>query len=788
VGDDNGADDTQGTATTSGSRRGRRPRDTRRLVATVLAVLLSGSLFIGVFTYWADQAVFDEANFANRMTKMLESEAVRSEIAAQFTDALIQNGPSQLAGFRGIIRPAVDDLMTTEAFKQAFRNALRQAHRSLFTEDGNDLVVNLSQSLGVLAGSLQITNPDVASNIPTGLDQFLVDLGNDIRGMELWQTAEEFQQLAVSLLSASLILGVVVIWIDREVRRGVFKVGVALAAAGFLLVGVAVLAPRVASVTVSDDALRDALVSGITIFVGDLQVLGVWMIGYGVVAAALATASTPRRQAFDIRVAWYIARDRYLAWQPETTGGRVGRAAAIIATGIVLVLERDAAVPLAVALLGAYITYVGVVQLLEVVGRTPAERVRLRGDVDPEHPRAEHRLRWIVATGVALFLILSVGGVVATSAARREAAAAGERACNGHAELCDRTIDRVAFPGSHNSMSTSSEPGWLFAEQSVGIRAQLEHGIRALLVKTHYGVPSGITFTGADLVVTDRAAELAVNPKAVEQALPAGAQSGSAEEATKLAASARLDPSKRDIYLCHVYCEYGATRFRDVLHDIKRFLDRNPDEVIILFIGDYVSPGDTQRVFEEAGLLDRLYDYDPAKPPPTLGQMIDARQNIFLLSEFTGHPPAWNNPGYGLFQDTPYTFPDPADLLVEGAAGYTGPTTYDTGLVNDTVVSPDTALPTGTTLAFGHDWTGTPSCEPNRGTPDSPLFQINHWVTPAGAASTVAQAREVNAYDVLMPRVRSCMAERGRFPTIVGVNFATVGDLLRVVDDLNQVG
>ena len=100
---------------------------------------------------------------------------------------------------------------------------------------------------------------------------------------------------------------------------------------------------------------------------------------------------------------------------------------------------------------------------------------------------------------------------------------------------------------------------------------------------------------------------------------------------------------------------------------------------------------------------------------------------------------------------------------------------------------PDTALPTGTTLSFGTDWTGQPSCSPNRGTPDSPLFQINHWVTPAGAAPTVAQAREVNAYDVLMPRVKACMAERGRFPTIVGVDFATVGDLLQVVDDLNGV-
>jgi hypothetical protein len=60
-------------------------------------------------------------------------------------------------------------------------------------------------------------------------------------------------------------------------------------------------------------------------------------------------------------------------------------------------------------------------------------------------------------------------------------------------------------------------------------------------------------------------------------------------------------------------------------------------------------------------------------------------------------------------------------------------------------------------------------------------------VTPAGAAPTPAQAAKVNTYDVLMPRVKTCTAERGLFPTIVGVDFASTGDLLKVVDDLNDV-
>ncbi len=762
----------------------RRRRDVRRIVAPLLAVVLAVTLSGGLFALWADHAVFDGHNFADRATKLLDAPAVRAEVADRFTDALIENGPSQLAGFRALIRPAVDDLIGTPAFEELFRTAVREAHRSLFTKGGNDVAVNLSQSLGVLATSMQISNPDVAASIPTGLDQFLVDLGEDIRGMQLWQAGEDLDQLAATLVLASVVLGIAVIALDRDRRRGVLEVGVAVTAAGLLLVGVAVLAPRVAAASVSDPALADALRAGVEVFVGDLQVLGVWVIGYGVVGAALATASAPRRTPLDAGALWGGLKERFRSWQPSTPAGRVGRAAAFITAGVVLVVERDAVVPLAVAVVGAYVTYLGVVQLLAVVGRTPAERMAARAASGVERDR-ERRVVRVLAAGAALVLVVSLVGVVATTAARSGVAEAAERRCNGSAELCDRTIDRVAFPGSHNSMSSSTEAGWLFAEQSTAIPAQLEYGIRALLVKTHYGIPSGVTLTGTDLVVTDRQAELAVNPRAVEAALPPG----TAERAARMATGATVDPAKRDVYLCHVYCEYGATRFLTALQDVERFLDRHPNEVVILFVGNYVSTEDTRRVLEQAGLADRLYEYDPAAPPPTLGQIIDAGKNVVMLSEFSGPPPGWNNDGYGLFQDTPYTFTDAEQLLVPGAAGYrpTG-TTYDLGAVDDTVVEPDTARPSATTLAWGPEWTGVPSCRPNRGTPASPLFQVNHWVTPAGAAPTVAQARVVNAYDVLMPRVRACMAERDRFPTIVGVNFATTGDLLRVVDELNEVG
>ena len=71
--------------------------------------------------------------------------------------------------------------------------------------------------------------------------------------------------------------------------------------------------------------------------------------------------------------------------------------------------------------------------------------------------------------------------------------------CNGSAALCDKRLNEVVFVGTHNSMSADGEPGWLFAAQDAGIDAQLDDGVRSLLIDTHYGfaTPRGVATSSA---------------------------------------------------------------------------------------------------------------------------------------------------------------------------------------------------------------------------------------------------------------------------------------------------
>ena len=750
-------------------------RTARHLGSVICAVLFFFTFTLGVTSVWARMTVFDSARFSERAEQILDSDAVRAKLADEFTNAIVNSGPSNLAGFRTIIRTALDPIMQTKTFHSIFRRSLDTAHVYLFTKDGNTAVVNLSEGLSVLAGSLQATNPDLANAIPTSTSEVLVKIGDRTQGLGLWRIAEDLTIWGIELLVAAgaFLLGSILI--DTNRRRGAFALGIAGIFSGIVMFLTAIVVPVVAGSYADDLETQRAYSAAAGLFVSDYRTLAIWFVGIGVLVCAFVTATTPNGEPPTIRstidrMGAAIRRRTF-----TTQRCRAVHAVLLMILGILIVLQRETVVPIAVITAGALVAYVGGVQLLTIVGRHSDLPTRAAVASDVRNFNYRSPAIRVALASLVIFVSIIFGAWYSTSEARARSIQNEERKCNGSANLCDKPLDQVAFLGSHNAMSTAADPGWLFYEQTKSIPAQLDYGVRALLVKTHYGIPTTVNVTGANLVITDSLAELTQNPVDVDDQYSDEQQ----ERARQLQANVKVDPGLRDVYLCHVYCEYGATKFSTALGYTRQFLVSNPDNVIMWFIGDYVSKADTEKALRDAKLLDRVWFYDPAQPLPTLGQLIDSNRNLIMVSEFSGAPPEWNIRGYGIFQDTPFTFRQEADLFAPGSPQYTGVET-----VNGPV--PTTATTADGSLTWTKTWTGIPSCAPNRGTPSSPLFQINHWLTPAGSPPTVEQAKVVNAYDVLMPRVQDCITQRSKFPTIVGVNFVEIGDARRVVDDLNS--
>jgi hypothetical protein len=192
------------------------------------------------------------------------------------------------------------------------------------------------------------------------------------------------------------------------------------------------------------------------------------------------------------------------------------------------------------------------------------------------------------------------------------------------------------------------------------------------------------------------------------------------------------------LYLCHGFCELGATPFDTALAHLKQFLDAHPGEVVLVVIEDRASPAEIMEAFERQGLGGLVYQGPWGTSFPTLGDMIASGRRLVVLGENVPDTTSWYRPAYSLMQETPYTFHKPEDF----------------------------------------------SCRPNRGAAANPLFLMNHWIesTPAPKPSN---AKIVNAEAFLVARARECRRVRGRMPTVLAVDFAATGDVVRAAALLN---
>ena len=317
--------------------------------------------------------------------------------------------------------------------------------------------------------------------------------------------------------------------------------------------------------------------------------------------------------------------------------------------------------------------------------------------------------------------------VVAAAPAVKVASAARQATCNGHAELCKRRYDQVAYAATHNSMNTVADQ-FSLPEQERPIAAQLAGGIRAFLIDVYSATP------GTGMVCTDP------TPLKVAQIEQDSGQAA-VDQLLQIRSSEQCPPGggpTSGLYLCHGFCELGATKLDDQLAAFRTFLRKNPNDVVTLILEDYAPAEDIMKSFRAAGLEKQMVRHEPGKRWPTLAQMKGRGTRLVVFSQNQGGASPGLLDAFQEMNETPYTFHTAAEL----------------------------------------------SCAPNRGPATSPLFLLNHWIDTTDKRSA---AQAVNQYAVLDARAKQCATERGHIPNFVAVNFAEDGDLLRVVYDLNGV-
>lgn len=297
----------------------------------------------------------------------------------------------------------------------------------------------------------------------------------------------------------------------------------------------------------------------------------------------------------------------------------------------------------------------------------------------PSHPFFRSLMR-------ASALSLLLGSSACGSEPENQGEESKPRRCNGAQELCERRVNEVVFPATHNSMSNSDE-GWVAPNQVHGLEQQLSDGIRGFLLDTHLD----------------------------------------------------LDTPK----LCHSNCKLGERDLVDALSAFTKFLKENKHEVLFFILEDYVPAAIAEAAFQESGLEQYVYRYDYRASPrpawPTLNELIELDQRLIVTTQNGEPPPSWYHPFWELGWDSPYSFSNVSEF----------------------------------------------NCDENRGSRSHELFLLNHWVE--SPLATQALSTEANTYEALMKRVSACRDEVPHLPNLIAVNHYSIGDLFRVVNELNQV-
>ena len=705
--------------------------DVRRVVATALVVLGCICLLVGGVTFYAREEVFNADHFAQRASSSLTDEDVRTVISDQIVEQIIDQGSSELIQAKPLLQAVVSNVLASAPFRAIFQKAAVQVHKALFSRDEGSIVLDLADTGTVVIGAAKAVAPGVAKKIPPDVEPGLIEISERSFATKTLDIASKVRFLGILLpiLMLACFAGAFVIGRDR--RRTTVNLGAGVAAVGAVgvvayLVGHALLVARF-----EDEEQHRAVGAVWDAYLVDLRTACLIAGGAAIIVAAAASTYL---QHVDITDEAQALGRRLLA-RPKGRWAQLGRALTIAAMSLFVVLEPTYAVQVAVIVVGAFGLYYAVGELMRLyhprsrrdVRAAAVEQARLRG--------YSHR----VAISAAVTAGVVALGIVALLFTRGGDEDPPERAkvpisqCNGYAALCGRPLNEVAFPATHNSMSAAASRGWYLAAQRGDIGAQLRAGVRGLLIDTHYGVRNekGVVRTNLDREGTTRA-------KVVSEL---GEQAFAAAErlAGRLGGSLMGAPG---LYMCHTICELGATPLVGGLEQLRTFLEDFPNEVVMVFVQDAISPQETASAFTQAGLAPYLYTHDRDSPWPSVRQMIRSGRRLMVMAEnTTTGGPTWYHQGFDLVQETPYEFKTVAEL----------------------------EAPT--------------SCAPNRGTANSPLFQLNHWIERANPSPGLA--RKVNAYDVLLPRAQRCRRERGLVPNLVNVDFYDEGDLLEVVRVLN---
>ncbi len=654
----------------------------RRRLSLTCIVIGALALSLAVPLAYLDRNVFEPQGFADNAAQTLQNDAVRGELSAEITSALVAADP-QAVSFVPLIRSVSDTVLKSSQAASLMRRAAVETHNAVFSQTKGSVIIDLA-NVGVIAFEFLKTQDAKLGRDLSQPQQIALKLSDRSLTLSAVRAAEAVRLLAFVLPLLALALFAAALVIDRHDRRhAALNIGIAMLLVGTLTYAGSLIV-RAFVVYGADGSQRDVAAGIYDAFMGSFVLWAGGVALAGAIVAASAASLGGRIEPADIPAFLWGRITR----EPDRQWKLVVGALALVLVGIWIIGDPIGAVRFVTVAFGSWLIFAGAVTLLRlVIGPEPDDLPRTRA-------MRRSLIPALVASVVVVIGTATILGSTIDSRARPEPKVNDNPGCNGFVELCDRRLDEVTLAATHNSES-SAQALFLNPNHGIDIASQLELGVRGLLIDAYLGQRNDEGTVRTDLA-----------PKAVD-AVEAKIGVDGLAAAQRLAGSVAFGPVAGDteLYLCHVLCELGALKAVDVFREIRDWMDRNPREVLMIVIEDAAPTADIKRELEAGGLAE-LASAVPIRaglPTPTLRELIDSGRRLLVMAEDKGDATGWYRRAFEVLQETPFAFTSPAQLELES------------------------------------------SCRVNRGGTRPPLFLVNHWVEsypPRPRDATIVNERE----------------------------------------------
>lgn len=204
----------------------------KRLIAALLAVLLSALIYLGNFSWWLDTQVIEPDAFTEATVSALNEDSSRLALGELIVQRLVEELPLLIV-LKANLAGLFSELLASPALEEVLAFVASEIHDRLVTGSDEAIVVNLGDYRDAILGPIEPVAPQLAALVPQDWFTTVVVLEDgslpDLSRQARWAGPVKY----LSIIGASLLALLLLRFVKR---RGE---GVALVGMAFLLAGLA---------------------------------------------------------------------------------------------------------------------------------------------------------------------------------------------------------------------------------------------------------------------------------------------------------------------------------------------------------------------------------------------------------------------------------------------------------------------------------------------------------------------------------------------------------------------